>query len=138
LDTLRQACAVEERSPLGVWAAADGSGPDTLSQGCVEQLGALIRLDWDSFHATPAAVGQPETTLEHLIWGAHTLVASDVGTVAELDAAMQKSELLKHEYGGSWRGARVRPDDEAAEWWLEHYADHVAALRWDERDDCTI
>lgn len=104
-----------------------GGGPlQTIDAACAASLGDLLALDWASFGAEPADVDWPYTPADALIGAAYTLLAADVGTVGELEAAASADEVTMRVLAeGDWP-----VEGPAGEPWVEHLAAVVDRTYW--------
>lgn len=103
----------------------------TIDEACATALGDLLDLDWGTFDGEPAAVEWPETALDNVLGAAYALIASDVGTIAELQAVMLPDEVAALALADPPRGRTYAPEDPAAALWVELLADGVKRTVWD-------
>jgi hypothetical protein len=102
----------------------------TIDVACATALGDLLGLDWATFHGEPAVVEWPETALDNVLGAAYTLVASNVGTIAELQEVMLPDEVAALALADPPGGRTYAPEDPAAALWVELLAEGVKRTVW--------
>jgi hypothetical protein len=134
-DALREQCGVNDRTPLpwgmdGVYAVIDAR--------CAAALGNVVNLDWSSFGEEPHTIAVPTSGSDLIIGGLFTLIASDVGSVGDLQDALEPEELLSAQFPGGLTSSRFDEDDPAAAFWLDYVAERIEGVRFEPYEDCSL
>ncbi len=101
-----------------------------MSEGCAESLGDSVGFDWGSFGA-PRAVGQPSSVGDLFIASLYAIVGTDLGTIAELEAALDPLELVAADLATARDLWNLDAEDPAARFWFGWLTERVdlVALR---------
>lgn len=107
----------------------DDSGPlHLIEAACAASIGDWLQMDWATFGEEPSAVEWPESPGDAVVGAAFTLVAADVGTVAELEAASTSGDVATLMITESAAGG----SDAAGSLWSDHLAEVVDRTVWDD------
>jgi hypothetical protein len=135
-DALRRACDADEGEPIpwAVW----GEVHRVIPARCAEKLGEVVSLDWNAFGDVPHDLEAPSYAPEWQIGGLFVLVASELGTVGELDASLVDGELLAAEFPDGLLADGWTADDPAGAFWLAYLDDRFDATLPSTQDNCTM